>query len=87
MEESKADTKDTKQKVSNQFYKLFILGLFFTQGCESENDDVVDSTPKECRKMRCKSFYSMNPTYEMEKRFNFLEQKHPISKFNFLIET
>jgi hypothetical protein len=71
-------------KVSDQFYKRFILGLLFTQGCESETDDVVDSTPKECRKMRCKYFSSMNPTYGMEKRFNFLQQKHPIPKCNLL---
>jgi hypothetical protein len=34
-------------KVSDQFYKRFILELLFTQGCESETDDVVDSTRKE----------------------------------------
>jgi hypothetical protein len=56
----------------------------FTQGCESETYDVLDSTPKECRIMRCKYFSSMNPTYGMEKRFNFLQQKHPIPKCNFL---
>jgi hypothetical protein len=39
-------------KVSDQFYNRFILGLLFTQGCESETDVVVESTPKECRKMR-----------------------------------
>ena len=38
-------------KVSDQFYKCFILGLLFTQGCESETYDVVDLTPKGCRKM------------------------------------
>jgi hypothetical protein len=70
--------------VSDQFYKRFILGLLFTQGCESETYDVLDSTPKECRIMRCKYFSSMNPTYGMEKRFNFLQQKHPIPKCNFL---
>jgi hypothetical protein len=70
-------------KVSDQFYKSFILGLLFTQGCESETYDVVDSIPKECRKMRCKSFSSMHPTYGMEKRFNFFSTKTPNSQMQF----
>ena len=70
--------------MSDQFYKRFILGSLFTQGYESETYDFLDSTPKECRIMRCKTFSSMNPTYEMEKRFNFLQQKHQIPKCNFL---
>ena len=58
--------------------------MLFTQGCESETYDVLDSIPKECRIMRCRYFSSMNPTYGMEKRFNFLQQKHLITKHNFL---
>jgi hypothetical protein len=52
--------------------------------CESETYDVLDSTPKECRKMRCKYVSSMNPIYKMEKRFNFIQQKHPIPNCNLL---
>jgi hypothetical protein len=70
--------------VSDQFSKNFILGMLFNQVCESETYDVLDLTPKECRIMRCKSFSSMNPTYRMEKRINFLQQKDPIPKCNFL---
>jgi hypothetical protein len=35
--------------VFDQFYKRFILGLLFTQGCESETDDVKTRLQKNAK--------------------------------------